>query len=244
VLEPAKNDNGNNFVDNNNGLISGTVKDDKGNMLEGVKIELQKPDGTVVKTTTTNRDGVYVFSEVEPDTYVIKETTLAAYPLNISDYDASDDGDVTDPNRAIDDEIGVVLNPGEKEETDNNLWTVTTAPSLELCRTRTESLFLAFPSSFRTVPDWSLPSRQQTPTEHTSSRKSTRGESVVIVLPLVGAEPVKEGTGRVLVRYDLIPLAKLGRPRVDVLASLSGIFRDFLPTLSISLMIYCLNGQL
>lgn len=53
----------------------------------------------------------------------------------------------------------------------------------------------------------------------------TRGESVAIVLALVGAEPVKEGTGRV-VRYDLIPLAKLGRPRVDVLASLSGIFRD------------------
>jgi hypothetical protein len=36
VLEPAEDDNGNNFVDNNNGLISGTVKDDKGNVLEGV----------------------------------------------------------------------------------------------------------------------------------------------------------------------------------------------------------------
>ena len=80
MLEPAKDGNGNSFVDNNNGLISGTtVKDDKGNVLEGVKIELQKPDGTVVKTTTTNGDGFYVFSEVEPDTYVIKETNLAAY---------------------------------------------------------------------------------------------------------------------------------------------------------------------
>ncbi|KAL7562060.1 hypothetical protein ACA910_011099 [Epithemia clementina (nom. ined.)] len=53
----------------------------------------------------------------------------------------------------------------------------------------------------------------------------TRGESVAIVLALVGAKPVKEGTGRI-VRYDLIPLEELGRPRVDVLASLSGIFRD------------------
>jgi magnesium chelatase subunit H len=52
----------------------------------------------------------------------------------------------------------------------------------------------------------------------------TRGESVAIVLALVGAKPVKEGTGRV-VRYDLIPLEELKRPRVDVLASLSGIFR-------------------
>jgi magnesium chelatase subunit H len=52
----------------------------------------------------------------------------------------------------------------------------------------------------------------------------TRGESVAIVLALVGAKPVKEGTGRI-VRYDLVPLEILGRPRIDVLASLSGIFR-------------------
>ena len=44
------------------------------------------------------------------------------------------------------------------------------------------------------------------------------------MLALVGAEPVKEGTGRI-VRYDLVPLEELGRPRIDVLASLSGIFR-------------------
>jgi magnesium chelatase subunit H len=52
----------------------------------------------------------------------------------------------------------------------------------------------------------------------------TRGESVAIVLALVGAKPVKEGTGRI-VRYDLVPLVELGRPRIDVLVSLSGIFR-------------------
>jgi magnesium chelatase subunit H len=53
----------------------------------------------------------------------------------------------------------------------------------------------------------------------------TKGESLGILLELVGAEPVKEGTGRI-VRYELIPLDKLGHPRVDVLANLSGIFRD------------------
>ena len=52
----------------------------------------------------------------------------------------------------------------------------------------------------------------------------TRGESVAIALALVGAKPVQEGTGRI-VRFDLVPLEELGRPRVDVLASLSGIFR-------------------
>jgi magnesium chelatase subunit H len=53
----------------------------------------------------------------------------------------------------------------------------------------------------------------------------TRGESLGILLELVGAEPVKEGTGRI-VRYDLKPLAELDHPRIDVLANLSGIFRD------------------
>jgi magnesium chelatase subunit H len=53
----------------------------------------------------------------------------------------------------------------------------------------------------------------------------TKGESIGILLELVGAEPVKEGTGRI-VRYELKPLATLGHPRIDVLGNLSGIFRD------------------
>ena len=55
----------------------------------------------------------------------------------------------------------------------------------------------------------------------------TKGESVAIVLALVGARVVKEGTGRV-VRYELVPLSEMpgGRPRVDVLCNMSGIFRD------------------
>ncbi|MDV2993412.1 MAG: hypothetical protein N4J56_003066 [Chroococcidiopsis sp. SAG 2025] len=53
----------------------------------------------------------------------------------------------------------------------------------------------------------------------------TRGESLGILLELVGAEPIKEGTGRI-VRYGLKPLAEVGHPRIDVLGNLSGIFRD------------------
>ena len=53
----------------------------------------------------------------------------------------------------------------------------------------------------------------------------TKGESLGILLELVGAEPIKEGTGRI-VRYQLKPLAEIGHPRIDVLANLSGIFRD------------------
>lgn len=53
----------------------------------------------------------------------------------------------------------------------------------------------------------------------------TKGESLGILLELVGAEPVKEGTGRI-VRYELKPLGEIGHPRIDILANLSGIFRD------------------
>lgn len=53
----------------------------------------------------------------------------------------------------------------------------------------------------------------------------TKGESVAIALYMVGARPVKEGTGRVA-RFELIPLEELGRPRIDVLCNMSGIFRD------------------
>jgi len=53
----------------------------------------------------------------------------------------------------------------------------------------------------------------------------TKGESLGILLELVGAEPIKEGTGRI-VRYELKPILEVGHPRIDVLANLSGIFRD------------------
>ncbi|MBD1905631.1 magnesium chelatase subunit H [Trichocoleus sp. FACHB-832] len=53
----------------------------------------------------------------------------------------------------------------------------------------------------------------------------TKGESLGILLELVGAEPVKEGTGRIA-RYELKPLSQLNHPRIDVLGNLSGIFRD------------------
>jgi magnesium chelatase subunit H len=53
----------------------------------------------------------------------------------------------------------------------------------------------------------------------------TRGESLGIILELVGAEPIQEGTGRI-VRYELKPIETLHHPRIDILANLSGIFRD------------------
>lgn len=58
-----------------------------------------------------------------------------------------------------------------------------------------------------------------------TSASPQQGESVGMVLHMVGAVPVKEGTGRIA-RYELLPLEALnGRPRVDVICNMSGIFR-------------------
>ncbi len=53
----------------------------------------------------------------------------------------------------------------------------------------------------------------------------TKGEAIGIILGLIGARPIKDGQGKIG-RYELIPLTELGRPRIDVLMTASGIFRD------------------
>jgi magnesium chelatase subunit H len=53
----------------------------------------------------------------------------------------------------------------------------------------------------------------------------TKGEAVAVVIRLMGAEPAYDAFGKIS-HYNLTPLEKLGRPRVDVLMQLSPIFRD------------------
>lgn len=53
----------------------------------------------------------------------------------------------------------------------------------------------------------------------------TYGESLAQVLALVGVRPVADSIGRVN-KLELISLEDLGRPRVDVVVSCSGVFRD------------------
>lgn len=61
----------------------------------------------------------------------------------------------------------------------------------------------------------------------TDNMKS-EGAPIAQVLALMGAAPRFDAVGR-LVGARLIPLAQLGRPRIDVVCTLSGIFRDLLP---------------
>lgn len=56
----------------------------------------------------------------------------------------------------------------------------------------------------------------------------SEGVQLAQVLALIGARPRHDGYGR-LAGAELIPLVELGRPRIDVVVTLSGIFRDLLP---------------
>ena len=56
----------------------------------------------------------------------------------------------------------------------------------------------------------------------------SEGGPIGQALALIGARPRFDGFGR-LAGAELVPLQELGRPRIDVLMTLSGIFRDLLP---------------
>ena len=56
----------------------------------------------------------------------------------------------------------------------------------------------------------------------------SEGGPIAQVMALIGARPRFDSFGR-LCGAELVPLDELGRPRVDVVVTLSGIFRDLLP---------------
>ena len=56
----------------------------------------------------------------------------------------------------------------------------------------------------------------------------TEGAPIAQVLALLGTRPRFDSFGR-LAGASLIPLEELGRPRIDVIVTMSGIFRDLLP---------------
>ncbi len=61
----------------------------------------------------------------------------------------------------------------------------------------------------------------------------TQGEGVAQALWLLGVRPIRDGLNRVT-QVAAIPLAELKRPRIDVVMTVSGIFRDlFSPTVEL-----------
>lgn len=64
-----------------------------------------------------------------------------------------------------------------------------------------------------------------------TSAMRTQGEDIAEFLYLLGVKPVWETENRRVKGLELIPLEELGRPRIDVVARVSGFFRDAFPHL-------------
>ncbi len=64
-----------------------------------------------------------------------------------------------------------------------------------------------------------------------TSQMRTQGDDVAEVLALLGVEPVWDPQSRRIQDLAVIPIERLGRPRIDVTLRISGFFRDAFPHL-------------
>jgi cobaltochelatase CobN len=62
-----------------------------------------------------------------------------------------------------------------------------------------------------------------------TSAMRTQGDDIAEVLALIGARPVWDDASRRVNGFEVVPLAELGRPRIDVTVRISGFFRDAFP---------------
>ena len=64
-----------------------------------------------------------------------------------------------------------------------------------------------------------------------TSAMRTHGDDIAQVFSLMGVKPVWQQESRRITGLEVIPLAELGRPRIDVTVRISGFFRDAFPNL-------------
>ncbi|WP_275783229.1 cobaltochelatase subunit CobN [Pararhizobium gei] len=62
-----------------------------------------------------------------------------------------------------------------------------------------------------------------------TSNMRTGGDDIAQAMALIGTKPVWDMMSRRVTGYEILPLAVLGRPRVDVTLRISGFFRDAFP---------------
>lgn len=63
-----------------------------------------------------------------------------------------------------------------------------------------------------------------------TSNMRTGGDDIAQALALIGAKPKWDPSSWRVTGFDIIPLAQLGRPRVDITLRVSGFFRDAFPS--------------
>src|SRR5207248_6652365 len=62
-----------------------------------------------------------------------------------------------------------------------------------------------------------------------TSAMRTQGDDIAEILALLGCRPVWDVASRRVTGLEVIGLAELGRPRIDVVVRISGFFRDAFP---------------
>ena len=62
-----------------------------------------------------------------------------------------------------------------------------------------------------------------------TSAMRTQGDDIAEVLALIGCRPQWDDASRRVTGFEIVPLAELGRPRIDVTLRISGFFRDAFP---------------
>jgi cobaltochelatase CobN len=62
-----------------------------------------------------------------------------------------------------------------------------------------------------------------------TSAMRTQGDDIAEVLALIGCRPAWDDASRRVTGFEVVPLAELGRPRIDVTVRISGFFRDAFP---------------
>jgi cobaltochelatase CobN len=62
-----------------------------------------------------------------------------------------------------------------------------------------------------------------------TSAMRTQGDDIAEVLALIGCRPQWDEASRRVTGFEIVPLAELGRPRIDVTLRISGFFRDAFP---------------
>ena len=123
---------------NDAGSICGSVKNDFGQGVGGITIQLfadvnnnlnkDGPDTLVATTTTNATTGIYCFNNIRPCNYIVFEIQPVDY-VNIADYDTTPDPDGNDSAEGPDNQIPVTLGQVESDM-DNNFTELVCAGSI------------------------------------------------------------------------------------------------------------------
>src|SRR5690606_18355204 len=100
---------------------------------------------------------------------------------------------------------------------------VPTPTAWELGRKSAEALLV------RHFQDFGAPLRALALSVWGTANMRTGGDDIAQALAFIGAKPVWDPSSLRVSGYEIVPLARLGRPRVDVTLRISGFFRDAFP---------------